>query len=77
MSMILSVMLASMALGDAPAAAKENDAQKVICKKFPPKVGSRLGARKVCATKQEWARQRLEQDTVMDNLQNRTQLQSN
>ena len=80
MSMILSAALATMIAGDTPASTKEEkkaELDQVVCKRFPPPVGSRLGARKVCATKREWAIQEMDQDTAMDNVQTRTSLQSN
>lgn len=35
--------------------AQEGD-DKIVCKKEPPPVGSRMGARKVCRTVAEWRR---------------------
>jgi hypothetical protein len=54
----LASLIAGLALaaGSAAAAepAKSDAADKKICKKAMAPTGSRLGARKVCATKKEW-----------------------
>lgn len=50
----------------------DSDKDKVICKRFPPPVGTRLRGRKICATAQEWKIQEEQRDTAMDNLQGRT-----
>jgi hypothetical protein len=78
MSLILSVMLVSMAPTQATSTTEEekkSELDQVVCKRFPPPVGTRLGARKVCATKREWAIQELDQDSAMDKFQNRTSYQ--
>jgi hypothetical protein len=36
-------------------AAAEDDSKKIICKKAKPATGTRLGARRICHTKAEWA----------------------
>jgi hypothetical protein len=63
-----------------PSTESENSAQnttqtdaddKIICKKEPPPVGSRMGGRKVCRTVAEWRRiQAIARETT-DEIQNR------
>jgi len=81
MSILLSVMLASMAppvtLVKDEKTEEVEDKNKKICKRFAPPAGTRLRPRKICATKQEWAQRELQRDSEMDNFQNRTSLQSN
>lgn len=76
MSLIASILAASLAhiapVASTEAGANTPDNDKMICKKFPPPTGTRLRARKICATKQEWALQEQTRDTQMDNLQGRT-----
>ena len=40
--------------GPAMAAVKKDDTNKMICRKQQPNIGTRLGARRVCATAAEW-----------------------
>jgi len=76
MSILLSIAAAAMAQA-APAPATQvtsetDEKDKLICKRFPPPVGTRLRGRKICATAQEWKIQEEQRDTAMDNLQGRT-----
>ena len=50
----LAALLLSPAGAQAPAEEQPDDNVK-ICKKESAPTGSRLGARKICATKKEWA----------------------
>jgi len=76
MSLIASILAMSLAhidpIASTETGAEKPDNDKMICKKFPPPTGTRLRARKICATKQEWASQEQNRDTQMDNLQGRT-----
>lgn len=47
------------------------DRNKRVCKKFPPKTGTRLGARKLCKTQAEWERERWERKADIDTARQR------
>ncbi len=47
------------------------DPKTTVCKKFPPPIGSRIGARRICMTRAEWKTQREEILRTMDGIQNR------
>jgi len=50
-------------------AAAQSYANTVVCKKFPPPVGSRIGPRKICKTQAEWDLIRLDNQEVMERVQ--------
>jgi hypothetical protein len=50
--------------------AQEGD-DKIVCRKEPPPVGSRLGARKVCRTVADWRRQEAIAKETTDEIQSR------
>jgi hypothetical protein len=52
-----------------PAGANTVDPGKVICRKFPPPVGSRIGPRNICKTKAEWDYIDQQQEEVIDAVQ--------
>ena len=54
---------AQQASSSAPAGSKAND---VVCKKFPPPVGTRIGSRKICKTQAEWDFIRAQDQEVID-----------
>jgi hypothetical protein len=50
--------------------ATTSDLDKVVCKKMPPPIGSRIGAHTVCQTQQQWqAQMRDSQDFIRDQQQ--------
>jgi hypothetical protein len=53
------------------------DPNQVICKKFPPPVGTRVGSRQICKTQAEWDMIDRNQEEVMEEVQNRSPLTSN
>ena len=57
----------------APAAAVEKkrttNAHDIVCKKFPPPVGTRLGKRKICKTNAEWQMMEQEIFDALDHVQ--------
>lgn len=52
-------------------AAKSAYVDKVVCKKFPPPVGTRLGERKICKTQAEWDMIRQQEYEALDRVQGR------
>ena len=76
MSLLFALSAAAM-VQSVPAATtavtpETDDKDKLICKRFPPPVGTRLRGRKICATAQEWKIQEEARETAMDRLQGRT-----
>lgn len=77
--MILAAVAATMAV-PAVAAEKEDDPNKIVCKKQQPEIGSRLGAKRVCATAAEWAAReemRAEVKNNIDKIQHQRALTGN
>jgi hypothetical protein len=54
---LIAASIASVALADEPKVRPPLDPNEKVCEKITV-VGSRLGTRKVCATRAEWAEQR-------------------
>ncbi len=52
-------------------AAKASAIDKVVCKKFPPPVGTRIRARTICKTQIEWDLNRQDEQDVLDRVQGR------
>lgn len=52
-------------------AAKESVIDKVVCKKFPPPVGTRIRARTICKTQVEWNLIRQEEQNALERVQGR------
>lgn len=48
---------------------KEGGANAYICKRMPPPVGTRLGARQICKTRGEWVRLEREAQNDLRKLQ--------
>lgn len=58
---MISILIALAAAASQPATdvAEVDQGQNTkVCKRFPPPVGTRLGERKICKTKGEWAKER-------------------
>ena len=51
-----------------PAQEGEN---KIVCKKLPPPIGSRIGPRKICKTVANWRRQAQDADDATGEIQRR------
>lgn len=47
----------------------KSEANKVVCRKFPPPPGTRLGARRICKTNAEWDLLELDQFQALDQVQ--------
>lgn len=65
------ILAAAAAILAAPAIAAGDDeskGDKLICKKQQPETGSRLGAKRVCATAAEWAAREQMQAEVKNNI---------
>ena len=71
----LLIAAQASAQGQAPAApqpaAKTSYLDKVVCKKFPPPVGTRLGERKICKTQADWDMIRQQEYEALDRVQGR------
>lgn len=62
--------LAPTSPGDAKAAAAKPQ-DEVICKTYPPPVGSLLGARRICHTESEWRTITKDSQDAVNDLQTR------
>ena len=52
------------------------DPDKIVCRSAAPVVGTRLGARRECATQREWDQRRLDSQKELENSQTHTFTQS-
>lgn len=74
---IAPFLIAAQNSGTAPAPpapsqdVKVASMDKVVCKKFPPPLGSRIGPRQVCKTQSEWDLIRQEEQDALDRVQSR------
>ena len=48
-----------------------SDLDTIICKKFPPPTGTRLGSRTICDTKRHWQELQEQSRQELEKLQNR------
>lgn len=49
-----------------------NPSNRIICRRFPPPVGTRIGARNICQTQAQWERYDQEVRAVLDEAFNRS-----
>lgn len=73
---IAPLLIAAQAAGQTPASPAQKGGsvsavEKLVCKKFPPKLGSRIGPRTVCKTQVEWDLIRQEEYDALDRVQGR------
>lgn len=54
-----------------------NAANRIICRRMPPPVGTRIGARRICKTQLEWAQLQDEGETIVREVQVRIPLNAN
>ena len=47
-------------------------ANRIICRRFPPPVGTRIGGRNICLTEMQWARYDQEVRATLDEAFNRS-----
>lgn len=56
-----------------PLAANQADgtsaSTRVVCRRYPPPVGTRIGARRICKTEREWQQAEAEQRYVLERVQ--------
>lgn len=54
-----------------------NAATRIRCRRMPPPVGSRIGARRICATQMQWDRWRQMNRDVVENIGTRSRVGAN
>jgi hypothetical protein len=74
---ILSVALVMSTAAAVPASTSAPvDPNAKVCRKLPPPVGTRLGARRVCKTQAEWDQERFDAKQALELMQNRRPLEA-
>ena len=53
-----------------------NPANEIVCRRYPPPTGSRIGSRRICRTQHQWDVIDDETRTVLDEAFNRSKLGS-
>ena len=64
--------LAEPAAGDAATAETPPNPNQIVCHAMAPVVGSRLGARRQCATQREWDQRRADSQKALTDSQTHT-----
>lgn len=69
---LVPFLVAAQAPSVEPAAAPKSASgvarlSEVVCKKFPPALGTRIGARKICKTRAEWDFIRDQEQEVLEH----------
>lgn len=59
---------------DSADAGETNAANRIVCRRFPPPTGTRIGPRRVCKTQHEWDIIDQETRDVMENVGNRSRV---
>ncbi|MFN2259018.1 MAG: hypothetical protein ABR601_04185 [Parasphingopyxis sp.] len=49
-------------------------ANRIVCRRYPPPTGSRIGARNICLTQSQWDRLGAEQRNMLDEAFNRSKV---
>ena len=71
--------MASAALQDNSDEAAEaegviNSSNRIVCRRMPPPVGSRIGGRRICATEAQWSRYEDESQNLLNEVFNRSKV---